>query len=398
MLNRFLYLVFIVMLAACNNAGDQNNADKPQDSAGAATENNELSSGKNFYKRLQGKIGNQEVVGHLSKFEGKIFFTYYYVSQGIPIGLYNYPDKKLPGDSIELTEYDRLRKTYDMEQDNKWRVVITENAVKGKWIGGDGKTTYNISLQEHYPAGAHLFNVVGVKDSLPVTVKNDTVMATSFMMLMEPADAAVGGWYKHALLNTFSDAGSGFSGTILQYIENETKKYFKDYRAEIDTLLKKNVVIDGEGPYHWLNYANELNANALYNDHHYLVMNIGSYTYTGGAHGLEGRTAVCYDMKEKKEMQLSDVISIDSVSLQKLVEKHFREQSGLKTGQLLTEILFENKLPANDNFYFTNKGLGFIYQPYEVAAYAVGIIYVFIPYTHLKPYLNPRFAQRMEIP
>lgn len=397
MLNRLLYPIFFVMLFACNNANNQKNAEKQQESTGAAMENNKLLSDKNFYKRLQGKIGTQDVVAHLSKFEDKIFFTYYHVSQGIPIGLYNYPGKKLPGDSIELTEYDRLRKTYDKEQDNKWRVVITENGVKGKWIGGDGKTTYNISLQEQYPAGAQLFNVVGVKDSLQVTVKNDTVMASSFMMVMEPADAAASSWYKNALLNTFSDHGTNFSGTILQYIENETKEYFKYYQAEIDTLLKRNLMVEDEGQYHWLNYANELNANALYNDHHYLVMNIGSYTYTGGAHGLEGRTAVCYDMKEKKEMQLSDVISIDSVSLQKIVEKNFREQSGLKTGQPLTEILFENKLPANDNFYFTNKGMGFIYQPYEVAAYAVGIIYVFIPYTHLKPYLNPRFAQRMEI-
>lgn len=397
MLNRLLYPIFFVMLFACNNANNQKNAEKQQESTGAAIENNKLLSDRNFYKRLQGKIGNQDVVAHLSKFEDKIFFTYYYVSQGIPIGLYNYPDKKLTGDSVELTEYDRLRKTYDMEQDNKWHVLINENGVKGKWIGGDGKTTYNISLQEQYPAGAQLFNVVGVKDSLQVTVKNDTVMASSFMMLMEPADAAVGGWYKNALLNTFIAHDNNFSGNIQQYLENETKEYFKDYQLQIDTLLKKDVLFDTEGPYHWLNYTNELNANALYNDHHYLVMNIGSYTYTGGAHGLEGRTAVCYDMKEKKEMQLSDVISIDSVSLQKLVEKHFREQSGLKAGQPLTEILFENKLPANDNFYFTNKGMGFIYQPYEVAAYAVGIIYVFIPYTDLKPYLNQRFAQRMEI-
>ncbi len=40
MLNRLLYPIFFVMLFACNNANNQKNAEKQQESTGAAIENN----------------------------------------------------------------------------------------------------------------------------------------------------------------------------------------------------------------------------------------------------------------------------------------------------------------------------------------------------------------------
>ena len=294
----------------------------------------------------------------------------------------------------ELIEYDRFSKNYQDEQDNKWHIIITSNGVKGQWISGDGKKIHDISLKENYPAGSHLFNIVGIRDSLQVFLKKDTIMASSSMMLMEPSDASAGAWYKNALFKTFSDADNSASGSIEQYLKDDTEEYLKHYKAEIDTMLKNDLISDEERTPS-LNYENDLNANALYNNNGYLVLDVGSYMYTGGAHGLEGRSMICFDMTQKKEMQLTDIISIDSVSLQKLVEKNFRTMSGLKASQPLNEILFENKLPANDNFYFTNKGIGFVYQPYEVAAYAMGMIYVFIPYTDVKQYLNPQFVQRM---
>jgi len=392
----YILLVFLILMS-CKDAGNKKIDEKTTELYATTSQRSETNPlTESFYKRLEGTIGGKEVVVHISKFKNKIFLNYYYASKGIPIGLYINRDLDPKGDSLELIEYDRFSKNYLQQQDNKWRLVLTANGAKGQWLSGDGKKVYDINLKENYPAGSHLFNVVGTTDSLPIALKSDTVMATSCMMLMEPSDAAASGWYKNALLKSLSGEGNGYSGTIKQYLEEDTKQYLKEYKAELDTMFK-NIEISDNDRFSSLNYVNELNSNALYNDHEFLVLDVGSYVYSGGAHGLEGKSIICYDMNQKREMQLNDVISIDSVSLKKIVEKKFRTTSGMKPGQPLTEILFENNLPANDNFYFTNKGLGFIYQPYEVAAYAVGIIYVFIPYTEVKPYLNPQFASRMGI-
>jgi len=52
-------------------------------------------------------------------------------------------------------------------------------------------------------------------------------------------------------------------------------------------------------------------------------------------------------------------------------------------------------LKPNKNFYFNDKGLAFMYNPYEVASYAQGQIVVFIPFNELKSYLVPAFAERI---
>ena len=398
MYKHFIYILLFFVIISCKNKADKKSepGNNPSETPTEQENNTAHVPIQNFYKRLEGKIAGQDIVANFSKFEDKMFFNYYYVSQGMPIGLFENPEAKLLGDSIELIEYDMLKKGDYQESDNKWRIVITENGIAGKWISRNGKKVHDINLKESYPAGSHLFNVVGKSGSYPIIFKKDTVAATSDMMVMEPSDAATNNWFRENFIKNILGDSTETSLSLSQIIEKHTQNYFDEYKAEIDTMRMNNDFAD-TGTHYTLNYVNELNTNALYNDKDFVVIEVGNYSYFGGAHGLEGKTAVCYNMKQKKQMQLGDVLSIDSASLQKIVEKNFRARSGIKPNQPMTEILFENNLPANDNFYFTNKGLGFIYQPYEVAAYAVGILYVFIPYTDLKPYLNPQFAQQMQI-
>lgn len=394
---RYTLLFLIVTIFSCGESNNKSSKESTPKEKGSSTkdkEGNPASLNGNFYKRLEGQIAGQDVVVHYSKFEDKMFFNYYYVSQGIPIGLYANSENKLAGDSIELIEYDLMQKDYEHQEDNKWHIIQTENGIKGIWISRDGKKTSNISLKENYPTGSSLFNIVGKSDSSAVYFKEDTAVARTYMMMMEPSDASVTKWFSEMLIKNFWSDETAKPKSLSNLIETETKSYIKDYKAEIDTMRMNGELAD-TGMHYMLNYENQLNSNAFYNDNGFVVLDIGSYGYYGGAHGIQGTSAICFDVKEKKVMVLEDILSIDSLTLQKIVEKNFKARSGLKPNEPMTEVLFENKLPANDNFYFTNKGLGFIYQPYEVAAYAFGIVNVFIPYNEVRQYLNPQFALRM---
>ena len=48
------------------------------------------------------------------------------------------------------------------------------------------------------------------------------------------------------------------------------------------------------------------------------------------------------------------------------------------------EMLFIQEVEPNDNFYITEDGVTFIYNHYEIAPYAMGIIKITIPWNELE--------------
>lgn len=146
-----------------------------------------------------------------------------------------------------------------------------------------------------------------------------------------------------------------------------------------------------------LNYENISQMGLGYNKNNYVVLRHAIYDYSGGAHGMHGIGYYCFDLEDQKSMELVDIVDMDSTALQSLLETQFRKDYDLSAEQSLKEILFDDYLKANDNFFFTDEGLGFCYGPYEVAPYAAGVIDVVIPYHQLADHLQPAFAYRMGI-
>ena len=54
------------------------------------------------------------------------------------------------------------------------------------------------------------------------------------------------------------------------------------------------------------------------------------------------------------------------------------------------EMLFGMPEP-NGNFSVSEAGITWVFNPYEIAAYASGVIELPIPWAKLKPYLQPRW-------
>lgn len=398
---KHLMLLTTLFAVACKNkrGAEKENGANHQENVFKASTQGRLAGSASFYKRLEGTVGGKQVVVHFSRFKDFFLANYYYKEHGRPIQLYFRPDAVLEGDSIELIEYEPTRKyEYEDEREIKWHFTFTETGARGKWISRDGNTTHEIALKESYPGGSYIFNAIGFEDSVLIPFRKDTLTARSKEMMLEPADASLAApWFKNALLAAiWGDSSQASSLTLTQLLEKNTKDFLKDFKEDVDTLLA-NFEPGDSSMYRVLHYDNLMNANLMYNDNNFIVMDVGVYTYTGGAHGLQGSSIICYDVNKKNEMNLQDILKIDSATLQPIVEKNFRIQNKMRPNARLDQILFENKLPANNNFYFTHKGIGFVYQPYEAAAYVYGILNVFVPFTDLKPYINPAFAQRMNI-
>jgi Protein of unknown function (DUF3298)/Deacetylase PdaC len=115
-----------------------------------------------------------------------------------------------------------------------------------------------------------------------------------------------------------------------------------------------------------------------------LVFSADSYEYSGGAHGNYGTGHWVIDMRNEKLLSIQDVIT-DTAALSTILEKNFRKINKVPANQSLEEYgLFVNSIPVTNNFFLTQKCLGFTYNPYEIGPYAAGQITITIPFEEFK--------------
>ncbi|WP_394334788.1 RsiV family protein [Niastella vici] len=69
----------------------------------------------------------------------------------------------------------------------------------------------------------------------------------------------------------------------------------------------------------------------------------------------------------------------------------------LKNEEKISEHIFTETIPISDNFLLTSKGIGFSYLPNELGAYALGEVFLYIPFKELDTYLKPEFKQLIGI-
>lgn len=173
-------------------------------------------------------------------------------------------------------------------------------------------------------------------------------------------------------------------------VHESQQTYLADYKNVMQDL-------EGDSLQIGLNYESSSHISVTYNKEDYIILCNAIHDYSGGAHGMHGLGYYCFDLVDQKTMELEDVLKVDSTAIQSLLEEQFRKDYDLSEEQSLKEVLFDEELKLNDNFFFTPEGVGFCYGPYEVAPYAAGVIEVVIPYAKLAELLQPSFAYRLKI-
>lgn len=383
-----LFLILPALFFSCKDT------DKKGDTASSGADSlSAAPAPDNYYMQYEGTIGGQPATMHVVKFGSTYDVNYTNNNEGLSIDLLFQKDSVLKNDSLFFTEFGPRAVHEDQEgTDATLHLVIRPNGITGLKINSRKEQQ---PVQLHPREGGNAFLPVGYLDSIRITgFKKDTPTAFTSLVLLEPETAsASNSWFTQLLKKNILGAQQQDSASLQTAMTQFGRSFIENFRDDIDTM--KAAGDEDEAPVSMMHYDQQISSNLIYNSNGYAVLSVGNYAYTGGAHGMYGQTMLCMDMKQKKELALQDLVNIDSASLQPLLERHFRTRYQIAGNKPLTEVLFEDRLALTDNFYFTPRGIGFIYQPYEVAAYAYGLIDVWVPYTDLKPYLQPEFAQRM---
>lgn len=330
-----------------------------------------------------GTIAEQSVLVELMDTENGLTGRYKYLKIGKIIPLEGVIDPQ-HNYTIELTEGDQ-------EENNPrptWRAIYQNDSIVGKWYSADHKKTYNIKLGIKITEGVVVDFFPIEKDTVVYTQPKDTT-APSFTYanrLSFPKKE------KHPWLADLLRRNNDIkpNQSVEEYLVRDMIKQVKTYQKS---------ALDADHPeYASWNWDYENRAYVNYNEHDYLTICTSGYEYTGGAHGIAWEVYDNYDLKNKHRVRLSDIIAIDSAQISTLLKKTFRKQYDVKPNNTLKEYgLFDDTIKPNNNFYFNDWGLTFIYNQYEIGPYVMGIIPVFIPWEDLKPYLNPTFIERIHL-
>lgn len=387
-----LFLVLIISLtgAACKNHDKK--VATPQAEQITDANGNDFSESF-FYKTLGGMVGDKPVVMHLLKYYNQVNANYYYTDIGRPIFLQK--NWEAAGtDSIYLME-----NTWD---ENGLSPTITlqvnDTTINGYWYSGDGKKIFPVSLKEMGNDSSFPFRAYSYIDSAKyVKFKKDTpTLKSSIALVMASGADANAIWINSRFANILDAPKKNSTSTLPQLALDVVQSNVNSYTADVDSSLS-GVSTSEQEDHFFLNREYSIISNIIYNSNGYVVVSFYNYAYTGGAHGNYYTAMHCYDVVNKSELALHDIMNIDSLSLQQLLEKNYRKEYRLKPSEKIQDRLLVNNIPPTKNLYLGARGLGFLYQPYEIASYADGEINIWIPFGELLPYLNPQFVKRMGI-
>ena len=163
--------------------------------------------------------------------------------------------------------------------------------------------------------------------------------------------------------------------------------------ASLDSFIVEAKNFFEEFPEVPAGYGLEIDQSVLLNTPTLLTIETFNYAFTGGAHGNYGTTYYNFDATTGQIISLEDILEDGfKASLTTIAEPIFKKsylESGM-TNYSEAGFYFENDVfKLTDNFAITKEGLKFLYNPYEVAPYALGQQEIIIPYAALKNLIKP---------
>ncbi|MDD2798736.1 MAG: DUF3298 domain-containing protein [Bacteroidales bacterium] len=170
------------------------------------------------------------------------------------------------------------------------------------------------------------------------------------------------------------------------YLKDQDEYAKKKGNNEDDTDLYNPV----ESAY---SYEHNTDLNIKFNKANLLSYTVQRYDYTGGAHGMT--TDSCFTILLNKGRFLTQEDLFDEASLDKiatLIVKQIASNNKVDDPDKLEEqgYFSVKEIYPNGNIFATNEGITWIYNPYDIAAYAIGSVVVTLPYSDIKAYLKPQ--------
>ena len=389
-----LFVILLVLISACDKTTKTTSSNTPSVS----------DPKKGFYKHLKGTVGDYPITMDLVKnvvnsdretVESWAGFNgyYYYDKYQEPIMLYGSLDST---GMIVLEEWSVEGKSAQFRGN-----MTPEGAFIGTWQDSSKTKTLNVALKEVYIDGAIGMENSEYSDSFRLFEKlKNSPVATFGMDVLLPAqntEGSVAAFLKNEIFSNMRYENGGeevpekplpkkdYTNVLLSDLQKAQRDSFFTYYKSAMSDEKP----DSAAEYFYANHARTSEIQVLFNEKDLLSVGYSGYAFDGGAHGSYGTTLASYNLAAKKQLTLDDVFKPDyQKTVSTALEKALRKKYSLNPKEDLRQFLFDEKIEATNNFAVTRKGILFNYPPYEIAAYAMGEIQLYVSFDELKAVLK----------
>lgn len=225
----------------------------------------------------------------------------------------------------------------------------------------------------------------GVDDSLRLTVDIDFLDNTS-----EIPDTVLTKIQQRLIAKSFGEP-------YMKYVDMDTiiEKFHDDVLREyrLDYVPLYEQMKDGESEEVSINLNNEhmLMVYPMTLQGNVLSYVVERYLYLGGAHGINNRLLLNFDITTGKTLEEKDIFTDDFFSKihDMLVLNLVRQRDDMSLIEDVQNSDYEiDAIKPNGNFYFAPDGLIYIYNPYEIGPYYLGETNILVPTEEIKPFLK----------
>jgi len=342
------------------------------------------------YAHYEGRLDNGTTyLADLTFSNGQVNGYYYYElhqqtrnADVVIYGDWNYLEGKVDGNNIIL---------YELINGDTSAVIrgsISEKMeIKGEWVSSMRGMNSEFNINPVFPEGTAEFRSYCHQADTVLMKKPDSPKAEINLSLLLPAASVKPGLaslMNKYILQEYAQKDESKDGTKI--LKNIRYAFFKQY-------VEKNKDLYESGfSFNWVKY---LNSVIYYNKGGYTVYRINNYGFTGGAHGITRINYIVFDTENGVKLNKEDIFSEGyEEKLSGLIDKKLRELFEIPAEKSLQDGgFFEGKVQANDNIFMNMKGLGFLYNQYEIAPYSYGQIEVFFTYEEIETIIAPGFRK-----
>ncbi|MEP7129390.1 MAG: DUF3298 domain-containing protein, partial [Chitinophagales bacterium] len=172
---------------------------------------------------------------------------------------------------------------------------------------------------------------------------------------------------------------------------DEFDSYIESYQETFpDSIAAKNKMYIDKSPYiyKW-NY--ERTYEVTNNEHAILCVKISGHSYEGGVQGNSTLHYQVFNLQTGELISLEEIFNKATVKeLTAIAEKQLRENRKINENISLTESgFFVKRLELKEEFFINHSGIGFTYNPDEIAPATRGPVTIFIKWEQVKSLINP---------
>lgn len=365
---RYLLMLFpgiLFLNQACNS---KESASEPTASAC------QLPAKSPCYLFLSGKMGGAEMQIHLvagSPENGKIMYdgTMLLSDHPAPIDLYS--GSRASTDSVLMLSFEENGEEFQLTG-----AIQADGSVEGICAGFRGKNE-KFSLHPGIQKGGIAFRSL-VKDT---TFRVEGAVQEAFFSyhFLNPIGEK---WLCDSLMSAIHGdsvcrAGNWDPASIFS---TEGKKFSEMFRDDVTSALASGP------PTETMNQEIHHGAQIYSNENGRLSIGLTEYDYFGGAHGIMFTRCMSFDLRKKTRIHLNDLFRPGfEQELKAALNAAARKKYAVEN---LQDVLFVEEIEIIENFFTTDKGLSFMYSPYEIAPFTMGEPVIFLPYSALKNILK----------